>query len=401
MEENTTPKDTQDIQPKKKNGKKRWIALSVFAIFVIIAVVAILWYLNYQDTHISTDDAFVQGDIHMIAPKISETVVKILVRDNEQVKAGQLLVELDTEMLSQRLQEAETALQATRQRIPEIEAGLNVQQKKIQVAAATLAQVTAATGEREAALNAARADLDARQSQLKLAEIDLRRASNLVKKEVIPQSRFDRANTSFETGKAGVEAARAAVHQAEVALKAHRESIRQASAAMKAEEAAVAQIQSTLKTQQEVVRRQEVVVQLARLNLSYTKIYAPTDGYITRKSVQIGNQVQAGQPLMAVVPLSDVYIIANYKETEVSKINVGHSVEIEVDSYPNQVFHGKVDSIMAGTGAAFSLFPPENATGNYVKVVQRIPVKIVLDRDTDPEHKLRIGMSVVPTVVVE
>jgi membrane fusion protein (multidrug efflux system) len=137
------------------------------------------------------------------------------------------------------------------------------------------------------------------------------------------------------------------------------------------------------------------------LNLSYTKISAPADGRVTKKSVEIGNQVQTGQPLMAVVPLDDVYVVANYKETQLEKIKPGQKVEIKVDSYPSKTFYGKVDSIMAGTGAVFSLFPPENATGNYVKVVQRIPVKILLDKDTDRQHILRIGMSVEPTVVIE
>jgi membrane fusion protein (multidrug efflux system) len=137
----------------------------------------------------------------------------------------------------------------------------------------------------------------------------------------------------------------------------------------------------------------------AQLLLSYTKIYAPASGFITKKAVEEGENVRAGQPLMAVTPLQGVYVVANYKETKVRKIRPGMKVKIKVDAYPGKVFWGKVESIMAGTGAVFSLFPPENATGNYVKVVQRIPVKIVLDKDQIyPEYPLRLGMSVVPTV---
>jgi membrane fusion protein (multidrug efflux system) len=137
----------------------------------------------------------------------------------------------------------------------------------------------------------------------------------------------------------------------------------------------------------------------AELQLSYTKIYAPRDGYITRKSIETGANIQAGQSLMALVPLQDAWITANYKERQITYIRPGQKVDFSVDAYPGRTFRGRVDSIMAGTGAAFSLLPPENATGNYVKVVQRIPVKIAIDNSSDPGHLLRVGMSVVPTVL--
>ena len=136
------------------------------------------------------------------------------------------------------------------------------------------------------------------------------------------------------------------------------------------------------------------------MNVGYTKIYAPSDGHVTKKSVQAGNQIQPGQPLMAVVPLDDIWIIGNYKETQLEKVKPGQKVTIRVDTYPGKLFEGKVESIMSGTGSAFSLFPPENATGNFVKVVQRIPIKIVLDNNSDAEHILRVGMSVEPTIFV-
>jgi membrane fusion protein (multidrug efflux system) len=165
----------------------------------------------------------------------------------------------------------------------------------------------------------------------------------------------------------------------------------------------VKQTEASRATQISTIKEKEAKKDAAQLNYSYTKIYAPVDGYVTKKSVEIGNQIQAGQPVMAVVPLNvgDIYITANYKETQLAKVKPGQKVEFKVDTYPGRKFTGKVDSIMSGTGAIFSLFPPENATGNYVKVVQRIPVKIVLDKDTDKDHILRIGMSVVPTIIVE
>src|SRR5512147_587499 len=172
-------------------------------------------------------------------------------------------------------------------------------------------------------------------------------------------------------------------------------------AQVKAAEEQLRQAETQKITQTSTIRQKEASAALATLNYEYTKIYAPVDGYITRRSVQIGNQIQPGQPLMALVPLGDIWVVANYKETEMGNIRPGQDVEIKVDSYPGKVFKGKVDSIMAGTGVSFSLFPAENATGNYVKVVQRIPVKIVLDRGADKDHSLRIGMSVEPTVIAK
>jgi membrane fusion protein (multidrug efflux system) len=147
------------------------------------------------------------------------------------------------------------------------------------------------------------------------------------------------------------------------------------------------------------VLQRKAQLEEARLQLSYTRITAPRDGYITRKGIEPGANVQAGQPLLALVPLQDAWVTANYKESQLTHIRPGQRVEFTVDAYPGRRFTGRVDSIMAGTGAAFSLLPPENASGNYVKVVQRVPVKIVIDRNSDPEHLLRVGMSIVPTVL--
>jgi len=176
-----------------------------------------------------------------------------------------------------------------------------------------------------------------------------------------------------------------------------------AEAALETQKTVIKQAESTISTQRSLIQQKRAVLKTSELNLDYTRIYAPADGYITKRSAEVGNQVQADQPLMSVVPLApeEIWITANYKETQLKRVKSGQKVKIEVDMNPDRVFHGRVDSIMAGTGSAFSLFPPENATGNYVKVVQRIPVKIVLEQGEDPGHMLRIGMSVVPTILAE
>jgi membrane fusion protein (multidrug efflux system) len=184
-------------------------------------------------------------------------------------------------------------------------------------------------------------------------------------------------------------------------VKAARDQVRQAQTSLETQKSVIRQAESALKSQESSVRKGQAILRSAELNRGYTNVYAPSDGYITRKSVEPGNQIQAGQPLMAIVPLDDLWVTANYKETQLRGVKPGQKVNIRVDTYTGKVFSGRVDSIMAGTGSAFSLFPPENATGNFVKVVQRIPVKIVLDKDTDSEHVLRVGMSVEPTILIK
>lgn len=324
------------------NNQKKKKAFMIVGLVVVIGLIGGYFYKNYVRTHISTDDAFIDGNIHTIAAKINGTVKAVYVNDNQSVKKGDLLVEIDPVDYTTRLQEARSAVGVERGKLSEAEAKIEL----------------------------ARANLELARANLKLAETDKLRAEKLIKEEVIPQERYDRAMTTYEVSISQVRAAEEQLRQAE----------------------------TQKVTQVSTVQQKQATAEIADLNVNYTKIYAPVDGYVTKKSVQLGNQIQAGQPLMAVVALNDIWITANYKETEMGNIRPGQKVKIKVDSYPGRTFFGTVDSIMAGTGVTFSLFPPENATGNYVKVVQRIPIKIMLDEGTDREHLLRIGMSVVPTV---
>ncbi len=383
------------------NHKKRRIALGVFAVFLSVGLIAIYFYIQYTKTHITTDDAYVRGSIHIISPKVTGTVLNLNVTDNQMVKKGEILVELEPDLFIQRLREAESSLKAEDSRLSGVTAMIKAQGKKVSAAKALLVKTRAVRGELAALVEVRKAEAAAKSSLLRQAELDLGRAENLVKKGVIPQDRYDRAKTACETSISALKAAQAMKRQAEVSLRAHGSVIVQAEASLKAEKAVLEQLNASLKTQQEQIRRMAARLELARLNLSYTKVYAPVDGYVTRKSVEAGNQVMAGQPMMAIVPLNNIYVIANYKETKIQRLRPGQEVRIKVDAYPGKVFTGRVDSIMAGTGVVFSLFPPENATGNYVKVVQRIPVKIVLEQGADAGHILRIGMSAVATVLAK
>jgi membrane fusion protein, multidrug efflux system len=357
----------------KGNNKKKRISIIIFIALTVIGAVTVYFYLRYKATHISTDDAFVEGHIHTIASKVSGTVKKINVRDNQLVRKGDILVEIDPADYEVKVKEASSTLGKERSKLSEIEA-------KIEVSEQRLSELNAAT-------KAAKANLELQEANLKLAAIDFRRAEKLLEKEAIPRERYDNARTGYEVAVSRVKAAGEQAKQAEMAVETQKAIIKQAKTAKP--------------PQISFILEKEAKLRAAELNYGYTRIFAPSDGYITKKTVEAGNQIEVGLPLMAVVPLDNIWVVANYKETQLEKVKPGQRVEMKVDTYPGKTFNGKVDSIMAGSGAVFSLFPPENATGNYVKVVQRIPVKIVFEKGTDPEHVLRIGMSVTPTILVE
>jgi membrane fusion protein (multidrug efflux system) len=299
-------------------------------------------------THIETDNAFIEARVVPVSSKVSGTVTRVLVADNQLVKQGDLLVEID-----QRDYQVQMAKAAAGVGVAENETGGEF----LKAEAAKAAQQTAR----------------ARNEQ---AQTDLNRGEKLFSREVIPKEQLERLRT-------GLRVAESQFKEADETLKRA-----QTEAGLAGKSGAKAKIME-----------RKALLNEAELQLSYTKIYAARDGYITRKSVEAGANIQAGQALMALVPLKDAWITANYKERQITHIQPGQKVEFSVDAYPGRVFSGRVDSIMAGTGAAFSLLPPENATGNYVKVVQRIPVKIAIDSSSDPEHLLRVGMSVIPTVL--
>jgi membrane fusion protein (multidrug efflux system) len=359
--------------PKKRGRKK--IALLLIVILIALGGVALHFFLQYKEAHVSTDDAFIDGRVHAIASKIPGTVKALHMKDNQLVRKKDLLLEIDPVDYDVRVREARAGVETESAKVSEIRNRIETARRQIR--------------ETQAGLEAARANYELQEANLRQAEVDFRRADSLVKREVIARQQFDRARTAYEVALAQVKAA--------------SDQIRQIEASLETQESVVRQAESQLPTQYAQIRQKEATLKAAELSLDYTRVYAPSDGYITKRSVEVGNQVQAGQPLMAVVPLGqeEIWVTANYKETQLKRVRPGQKVRIEVDTYPDRVFEGRVESIMAGTGSAFSLFPPENATGNFVKVVQRIPVKIVLSKDTDPRHLLRIGMSVVPTILVE
>lgn len=334
-------------EPTRHMKNRRRIAATVLLSLVVVGIVVAYYFWRRAQIYITTDDAYVHGHMHIISSRVSGTVIEVPVDDNQTVEEGQLLVKLDAAPFEVSVRDAQAALEQAKNEVAQLRAAVKAAEARLSLAKATLDQ----------------------------AELDLSRTMNLVKDGVVSKEALDKALTNRDVAAAGLRAAQEELQRSRAALSGESEG----------------------ETHPLIMKRQAELEQ-AQLNLSYTQIYSPAGGNITRSTVEVGNRVQPGQPLMTVVPLDDVWIVANYKETQMKRVTVGQPVEIEVDTYPDFVLKGRVESIMAGTGAAFSLFPPENATGNFVKVVQRIPVKIVLEERTNPTRVLRVGMSVVPTI---
>jgi membrane fusion protein (multidrug efflux system) len=419
-------------------------------IVLLIGLVFGVRYWLYARSHETTDDAFIDGHIVQISPKVSGYVAKVYVTDNQSVKAGDLLVELDPRDFEAKLAQAKAALNAgaaqqrqaqtqvtltrvtTRANVRQASAGVQQARSGVAGARAGAASELSRTSQAQASIGTAEANMQQALSQVSAAEAEAARANAdvqryqlLYEKDEISRQRLDEAIAAARTANAQLNAARDKVAAAEAQVREARAATSaQASNAQRAQtqvSGAHAQVnealgrlaQANTAPQQVAVsqaqaasaganlQQLQAAVDQAELELSYTKIYAPESGRVTRKAVEVGALVQVAQPLMAVVP-GDVWVTANFKESQIGNIRPGESVDITVDAYPNKVFRGHVDSIQAGTGARFSLLPPENATGSYVKVVQRVPVKIVFEpNQIDPQHLLAPGMSVVPEVKVK
>ncbi len=398
---------------EKKRVRKRII---IIIAAVAICVVAALWgYKEYARTHVSTDDAYVDGRIHVIAPKINGTVEAVCVVDNEFVKKGTLLLEIDAVDYNVRVDETNAAFSAEKSRLSEMDARSAMAKSQLEevghqaeAARVNLDVQRKNLAQAELEIGKAQANLDVQEARLRQSDQDIKRANNLFGQDAMSQEKYENVRTAKEVAVAQVKAAREQLNQARVALDAQAGRVLQSeieikriTAAQTTQKNMVRQTAKGVQSQSAIMKQREAMLRTAELNRGYTKIYAPVDGYVSKRSVEKGNQIQAGQPLLAVVPIEGTWITANLKETQLERVRPGQKVRIRVDSYSDKIFIGKVDSVMAGTGSAFALFPPENATGNFVKVVQRVPVKIILDKDADPDHLLRVGLSVIPTILTE
>lgn len=336
---------------------KTKVRIALVAVALIVGTVSTAYYFRFIEPYESTDNAIIESHVTPIAPQVPGRVARLLVQDNQEVKKGDLLLKIDPCDYEVRLAQAQAALAGTKGRLEEAKAQLAVDQAKAEQEKATLNAVEA---------EASRAGADLKRYQA-------------VESRAVSRSQLDLAETQARSANAQVAAARNKALAAEAQLGLSRASLETAAANIEQSQAAVRQ---------------------AELNLSYTEVTAPEAGRVTRRTVEQGGYIQTGQALMAIVP-RQFWVVANFKETQLAHMRVGQPVEIRVDAYSGLKFKGRVESIQSGSGARFSMFPPENATGNYIKVVQRVPVKIVCDDTATREFVLGPGMSVEPTVRVK
>jgi membrane fusion protein, multidrug efflux system len=343
--------------PASARRPRSILRIATVVVVVVFGLAAAAWYLRFMAPFEWTDNAAIEGHVVPIAPQVPGRIVRLLVQDNQEVKQGDVLLEMDARDYEVKVARAQASLAAARSRIEQAEAQLAVDDSRI-------GQEKANVGAAEAEENRARADLKRYQA---------------VESRAVSRSQLDLADTQARSAMAQVEVARNKVGAAEAQL---------------------CLTKASLQTAKAEVQQCAAAVREAELNLLYTKIAAPEAGRVTRRNAEPGAFIQPGQLLMAIVP-RDFWVVANFKETQLTRMRVGQPVEIKVDAFPARKFNGRIESFQSGAGARFSMFPPENASGNFIKIVQRLPVKILLEAGFEHELMLGPGLSVVAKVRVQ
>jgi membrane fusion protein, multidrug efflux system len=408
----------EQAQPKSRRPSK-WILL---LIPIVLVFAGFFIYQKYFKDQESTDDAQIDGHINPISAKVSGTVIAILVRDNQAVKAGDILLQIDPKDYRVALERAKADLAAA-------QSGAEAANTQVPVISTTTSsQVSSAMGSLEQAEGARavavreveteRARLVSAQARVREAQAnytkavqDLERFKGLVAKDEISRQQYDTAVAAADAAKANSDSVQAGVDEASRAIETAQARVVQSDGRIKEAQAALRASQTG--PQQTAISRSNAQLALARvklaqavlaqavLNMEYTDVRAPIDGIVSQRRVELGQYVQTGQSILALVPLHNTWVTANFKENQLKNMRPGQKAVITVDAYGGREYEGHVDSIAAATGARFSLLPPENATGNYVKVVQRVPVKIIIEKGEDSLHPLRPGLSVIATVFTD
>jgi membrane fusion protein, multidrug efflux system len=396
--------DERDLE--KKSGRK----FVIIAVVILLIIGAGIFYWRSTFTE-DTDDAQVDGDLYQVSSRVTGQVIKVYIDDNQQVQEGQAIAEIDPKDYQVALEQAQAnlasaqaaALQAT-VNVPitsvNVKTSVSTTSSDVQGSAATVEQAR-----KEA--QAAQARVDQAKANALKSHLDVERYTPLVQKDVISKQQFDAAVAADAANQAAVLEAEATVigEQAAVtqSLQKLAQSRYQAAQSVKTGPDQVRVQQARANSAMADVNQAQAKVDQAQLNLSYTHITAPTAGIVNKKNVQVGANLSIGQDLLTIIPLTNLWVTANFKETQLARMHPGQDVTIKVDALGGRKFHGKVTQIGGATGSRLSLFPPENATGNYVKVVQRIPVRIDFTnlQKEDGDYALRPGLSVTPEVAVK
>ena len=412
--EASAPKSSPSLDSEARYQRQRAFLSSprtkwgfILAGLVILVAVFFLW--RYLGSYEATDDAQIDGHVNAVSARVSGHVIKLNVQDNQYVEKGTVLVEIDptdyeVAVAQARAEYADAQAQASA-------AGINVPITDV----STSSQVSGAEGGvsgAQAGIAAARQQFEAAKSQIAEAEAnntkaqnDLLRYKQLIDKEEISQQQYDQAVDSAQAAAATLQAARANADAYAAQIKQAESKLEQANADLRTagnRPHMMRVIEARAQSAQAIADQKKAQLDQAELNLQYTKVIAPVSGAVSNRTVEVGQNLQPGQVMMMIIPLDEanIWVTANFKETQLKKIKPGQPVDIEVDA-TGKTYKGRVDSVAGASGERFSLLPPENATGNYVKVVQRIPVKIVFDAGEIKNHELRPGMSVVPKVWIK
>lgn len=412
----TKHKESSPLQKRKKG-----LILAGLGIAAVVGSIFGFHWWQYASTHEKTDDAYVQGNVHPISSRINGTVTNVLVDDNQQVKKGQLLVKLDPRDYQVQVQQAQASLLAAERQAKAAQSSINLAsanttanttqaQGNVSIAEAAIATAQAAVNEAKAGVPAAQAAVEQAEANLQRAKADYNRYQNLYQAGAIARQQLDTAKADYQVAVAQRNSAVQGVTQAQAKLAQAQENVTKAQAQLAAAKGGLQQAQAgSVQTQvnqsqygaaQAAIAQAQAKLEDAKLQLSYTNILAPTPGRIGNKSVEVGQRVQPGTPLLAIVN-QDNWIRANFKETQLGKMHPGQPVEIDIDAFPKHHFTGHVESLAPGSGATFSLLPPDNATGNFTKIVQRIPVKVVFDPQSIRGYESQIVPGMSATVNVE
>jgi membrane fusion protein (multidrug efflux system) len=383
--------------PKKKNAPR------VFAALVVLAAVGagLFWILGHGKE--STDDAQVEGRIVSVSSRVQGQVARVLVQDNQEVHEGDILIEIDPKDLDAKLAAAKADADAAQaqydsavaqEKLTEINAGATIRQAR-----GGLAQASANASASRSGLQQGQANIEAAQSAAQLAQQDLARARELIADKTIPQSELDMRQSRADQSRAQLEQAKASYSSTQANVVASSGGVEVATGRLTAAQTGPQQVATAKAAQAQAKARVDLMnaqLELSRLNRSYADVRAPVSGVVSRRTVEAGQLVDPSRPLLALVPLHDVWVVANFKEDQIGEMAKGQRAKIHVDTYGKN-FEGKLDSIAGASGARFALLPPDNASGNFIKVVQRVPVLI---RFTDPpkDFVLRPGMSADVTV---
>jgi membrane fusion protein (multidrug efflux system) len=419
------PSVSPQQEPENQRTTSRWADPKLRRVFLwALAVVGILSIalIRYYYNRVSTDDAQVDGHLVPMSSKIYGEIAEVRVDDNQPVKAGQVLVRIDPRDYQARVDQAKAALALAESQAQAAQVGVPLTRETTQSYSSSAdAQLASAEAEYDRAkishekdstaeLALAHANVDARQADNDRAQADLARMKPLVQKEEISQQQFDAylaaarvAESELRAAKDRLTGAERAAEISKAAMLAAKDRVDQARAGVEQARANHKQVpikQADAAAAVAAVAQAKANLEAAELQLSYTTVVAPVDSVVTKKSVEVGQIVQPGQSLLVLIPLQDIWVTANFKETQLAKVRPGQKAEIDVDMY-GKTFTGHVDSIAGATGARLSLLPPENATGNFVKVVERIPVKILVDPIPPEKAILRPGMNVDATIITK